>query len=458
MSARDLSRVSLSGRVPAARERHILRCLGEVLIAAPLFLFAPPFRRRHLRWGATDAEVAASMRGDELVPKSSFTATRAVTIDAAPESVWPWLVQIGYGRAGWYSYDLFDNAARPSADWILPQYQEPKVGDWVPMSSTVNDTTAFRVAALESNRWMLWSKPGSSWVWTLTALEGGRTRLVTRVKARYAWRDFPGNALLSLVLMEVGDFAMMRKLLLNVKQRAEHLAAERASTSDAAVGADDAGMATGLAAWVDLYWLPLGAGGHSVRLNGRVFESVAARLQRRRPCDLYHAALEVQVPEGRFVIEQAPAGRGDGSERGVLSGGAVGSRLAGRIRIFRYELRRWRGGTIPDVAQAVESPRRLTDDEGLARRVLELVPAVPTPVWGRDELNAGEMWNSNSVVAWLLERSGLGPEYIAPPAGGRAPGWRAGIVVARHKTTLDEGGSHVRRCRTKIAHRTHSPA
>ena len=177
-----------------------------------------------------------------------------------------------------------------------------------------------------------------------------------------------------------------------------------------------------------------------MRLNGRVFEAVAARLQRRRPCDLYHAALEVQIPDGRFVVEQAPAGRGDGSQRGVVSDGVVGSRLAGRMRIFRYELRRWRGGEIPDVAEAVESPRRLTDDAAVARRVLELVPAVPTPVWGRDELNTGEMWNSNSVVAWLLERSGLRPESIALPAGGRAPGWRAGIVAARRQPTLSEEG------------------
>jgi hypothetical protein len=184
---------------------------------------------------------------------------------------------------------------------------------------------------------------------------------------------------------------------------------------------------------VDLYWLPLGAGGHSVRLNGKVFEAIAARVGRRAPCDLYHSALVVCVPSGRFVIEQAPAGRGDGSERGVVSEGAVGSRLAGRIRIFRYELRCWRDGVIPDVSEAVESPRRLTTDAGVARRLLDLAAAVPTPVWGRDELRAGEMWNSNSVISWLIARSGLDVESIRPPAGGRAPGWHAGIVMARRQ-------------------------
>lgn len=194
---------------------------------------------------------------------------------------------------------------------------------------------------------------------------------------------------------------------------------------------------------IDLYWLPLGAGGHSVRLNGRIFEAMAARLERRSPCDLYHAALVVRVPEGRFVIEQAPVRRGDGAERGVVSEGAVGSRWARRFSVFRYELRRWRGGVIPDIGEAVESPQRLTNDAGLARRVLDLVPSVPTPVWGRDELHAGEMWNSNSFISWLIARCGLAAESIRPPKGGRAPGWRAGVVVARRQ----EGAGPSRACR-----------
>jgi hypothetical protein len=184
-------------------------------------------------------------------------------------------------------------------------------------------------------------------------------------------------------------------------------------------------------AGIDLYWLPLGAGGHSVRLNGRVFEAVAARLERRDRCDLYHSALEIRVPEGRFVIETTPVPPGDGVERGVVAEGAVGTRAAGRFRLFRYEVRRWRGGVIPDIAEAVESPRHLSEDPARARRLLELVPQVPTPVWGRDELRAGDMWNSNSVISWLMARGGLDVESVHPPLGGRAPGWLAGIVVAR---------------------------
>jgi hypothetical protein len=184
---------------------------------------------------------------------------------------------------------------------------------------------------------------------------------------------------------------------------------------------------------VDLYWLPLGAGGHFVRLNGRVYEALAARLERRPARELYHSALQVEVPEGKFVVEQAPVHDWSGKERGVVAEGAVGSRWAGRFRIFRYEIPLWRNGHIPDVAEAVDSPRRLGEDEEHARRVLELVAQVPTPVWGRDELGTGEMWNSNSVIALVLARSGIETASIQPPAGGRAPGWQAGLVVARRQ-------------------------
>lgn len=195
-----------------------------------------------------------------------------------------------------------------------------------------------------------------------------------------------------------------------------------------------------LAAWpcqiasIDLYWLPLGAGGHSVRLNGKVFEALAAALARRERRDLYHSALEVHAPDGRYVIEQAPAW-GEGSERGVVAEGAVGARAAGRFRLFRYEIRCWRDGVIPDIAEAVESPRRLSEDAERARRLLELAPQVPTPVWGRDELRTGEMWNSNSTISWLITRTGLDVESIRLPRGGRAPGWDAGIAIARRDQT-----------------------
>jgi hypothetical protein len=195
---------------------------------------------------------------------------------------------------------------------------------------------------------------------------------------------------------------------------------------------------------VDLYWLPLGAGGHFVRFNGRLYEALAARLQRRPARGLYHSALQVEVPDGRFVVEQAPAHDWSGEQRGVVGEGAVGAGWAGRFRIFRYEIRLWRDGHIPDVAEAVDSPRRLTTDQDRARLVLDLVGQVPTPVWGRDQLGTGEMWNSNSVIAWVLARCGLDPDSVQPPAGGRAPGWHAGLVVAgrQHEAAAQPDGRY----------------
>jgi len=182
---------------------------------------------------------------------------------------------------------------------------------------------------------------------------------------------------------------------------------------------------------IDLYWLPLGAGGRSVRLNGRVFEWLAARRSGRPALDLYHAALEVHVPEGPVVIEMTPVPDRDGRLRGVVGEGPVGSRRTRRLRFLRYELRRWQGGVIPDAAEAVASPVRLSENEAQARCLLDLVPLVPTAVWGRDELGTGEMWTSNSVTSWLLARSGVDVDQITPPTGGRAPGWSAGVVAAR---------------------------
>ena len=208
-------------RRPPNNKRHLFRSLADVLLASPLFLSAPLYRRRHLRWGATDAEVAAPMPGDALLPDPSFKATRAITIDAPPPAVWRWLVQIGRGRAGWYSYDFFDNASHPSATQLLPEFQHPQVGDWVPMAARVNEATAFKIRELKAPEWLVWEKPDSTWSWKLIPLTGGGTRLVSRLKARYAWRESIGSALLSLVLLELADFPMMRRLLLNLRCRAE---------------------------------------------------------------------------------------------------------------------------------------------------------------------------------------------------------------------------------------------
>lgn len=190
---------------------------------------------------------------------------------------------------------------------------------------------------------------------------------------------------------------------------------------------------TPAAATVELHWIPLGAGQHVVRLSGRAFEALSALVQRRGRRDLFHSALTVTVPEGRFVVEMAPVPDAHGERRGVVAQGPVGTRLAGRLRVFRYENRCWRDGVIPDAPAAVATVS-VRVEPARARRLLALVRRVPTPVWGRDELRTGEMWNSNSVVSWLLGHGGLGGDLdaavIRPPPGGRAPGWDAGLVVA----------------------------
>jgi hypothetical protein len=189
---------------------------------------------------------------------------------------------------------------------------------------------------------------------------------------------------------------------------------------------------------VDLYWIPLGAGGHaSVRFNGCVFEAIAAALQRRGRCDLYHAALVVELDGDRYTIEVAPSPDADEAGRGVAGTGPVGSRYLGWWRLFRYEVRCWRGGSIPDLIEAVGPPRRLTSDPRIAHRIVDLVPTVPTPVWGRDELAAGEMWNSNSVIAWLIATAGLSTGPLRAPPRGRAPGWLAGLEVARRSGSYE---------------------
>lgn len=189
-------------------------------------------------------------------------------------------------------------------------------------------------------------------------------------------------------------------------------------------------------AGVDLFWLPLGAGGHCVRVNGRVFEALVARHEHRSRRALYHSALEVRLGRERWTLEMAPVWNTPDPDRGVVVEGPVGLRPLGALGLFRYEVRCWPGGRIPDVAEAVGGARRVSADAVRARRVLELAPQFPVHTWGLDEQGAGEMWNSNSLTSWLLARSGHDLTQVAPPDGGRAPGWQAGLVVAARQDLL----------------------
>ncbi len=180
-----------------------------------------------------------------------------------------------------------------------------------------------------------------------------------------------------------------------------------------------------------LYWVPLGADTHVVRLSGRLYETIVATAQRRPRRALYRAALIAWRDGDEVTVEVAPVPDEHGrADRGVVAEGAVGDRRLGRWRVFRYEVRRWTGGVIPDLVHAVDSPVIITTDRELVTAALDRLAMVPTPVWGRDELRLGDMWNSNSVVAWTLASAGLDASALTPPAGGRAPGWHAGLDLA----------------------------
>ncbi len=197
-----------------------LAALTIVMLAAVSYLAW--FRPYQLNWGATAAEVERAMPGDELNPDPSFRATRAITIVGSPEQIWPWLLQMGYGRAGFYGYDLLENAGSPaglrSADEILPELQHFRVGDDVPISAIVSMT----FHAIEPNRHLIWTgseeaEPGV-FTWALVPLEGGRTRLVSRI--RWSYHRNLGTLPLEL-FTELADHIAVRKILQGVKDRVE---------------------------------------------------------------------------------------------------------------------------------------------------------------------------------------------------------------------------------------------
>jgi len=182
---------------------------------------------------------------------------------------------------------------------------------------------------------------------------------------------------------------------------------------------------------VELLWIPLGAGGWFVRLNGRLWEAVHAAREHRPMYDLYHAALIVRVPDGHFTIENAwPIPDAHGASRGVVVDGPVFTPWLGALRFFRYEVRCWADGVISDADWAVGRPQLISGDVAVARRVLDVLPSVPAYTWGREIQGTNDMWNSNSTISWVLTRSGLPAAEISPPSGGRAPGWRAGCAVS----------------------------
>jgi hypothetical protein len=181
---------------------------------------------------------------------------------------------------------------------------------------------------------------------------------------------------------------------------------------------------------LELLWIPLGAdGSRVVRASGRLYERIRAAREHRSRRDLYHAALRLRADDGTtYAIEVGPAWGRTEPDRGVVRTGPVGAHVLGRLALFRYEVRCWPGGEIPDAHAAVDGPHEVTTDRSRAALLLARTVEVPVPVWGRKAPGTTEMWNSNSVVSWLLSSSGHDlPEL---PSGGRAPGWRAGVQLA----------------------------
>lgn len=188
---------------------------GSIIVLA-LMVYLTWLRPWHLRWGATDQELRRSLPGDEVAHYPDFDATRAVTVNVPADNIWPWLVQIGYDRAGWYSYDCIDNLCRPSAENILPEFQDIAIGNKVPVSPWV----FMKVKDFVPESWILWESTygDGTWLWYLEPLDASHTRLISRMRFTYHW-DSP--FILVELASDVGDIFMLRKCMLGIKRRAE---------------------------------------------------------------------------------------------------------------------------------------------------------------------------------------------------------------------------------------------
>lgn len=210
------------------RKGRLLKVVAGVTVAGVYWF---PVRRWFSRWGTTPEELARVMPGDALIPNPTEMSMQAVTVNAPPEDIWPWLVQIGYQRGGLYSYDWLDRVFgfldRPSANRILPEFQRLAVGDKIPWGRAGAELT---VGVLEppSALALSYELGGFMWVWQfgLYPLDKQRTRFVTRGTERV-----PNKPLwwLAMRVMEPASFIMTRRFLLGVKQRAEALRASAPS-------------------------------------------------------------------------------------------------------------------------------------------------------------------------------------------------------------------------------------
>lgn len=202
------------------KKRIMVTGLGLALAGYPVL-----WRRKCLTWGATDKEATGEMPGDDLMPDALLVSTRAVTVDAPPAAIWPWLLQMGPGRGGAYTYDWIENLfglKMRSANGILPEFQDLKVGDVTPLGK---NGPRMRVEVLDLEYAFVMRSEDGAWVWAfgLYPQEDGGTRLISRNRIADPLQT-PARKAFSLFVMEPGSLLMERKMLMGIKKRAEKFA------------------------------------------------------------------------------------------------------------------------------------------------------------------------------------------------------------------------------------------
>jgi hypothetical protein len=206
---------------PLGRPRRLAVIVARVVVVAMsafVMVWLTYWRPAQMRWGATAVEATRPLPGDKVVFSPSVNATRAITIAAPPERVWPWLVQMGTGRAGFYASDWLDNNDQPSASRILPEFQSLHAGDIVPTPQ--GQRAGYLVKGFEVNRYLLWVvRPNrASWCWSLSALPNGGTRLVARFRLRHRWLS---PEIFTTLAAEARDAWTVQDRLRAIKARAE---------------------------------------------------------------------------------------------------------------------------------------------------------------------------------------------------------------------------------------------
>ncbi len=189
-----------------------------IVIAGVVLIYLLVIRPWHLEWGATKQEALLSLPGDNIVLGPDFNATRGITIHSTPELIWPWIIQIGSKRAGWYSIDWMDNGGKKSSSEILPEFQKIEVGQFIPF--TPDQKNGMWVSEFKEHEYILWvdNKKMATWLWYIYPIDSGRSRLITRLRTKYVWKGF---WIIYYLLYDFGDIVMMRNCLIGIKQRAE---------------------------------------------------------------------------------------------------------------------------------------------------------------------------------------------------------------------------------------------